>query len=102
MASETLATSAGPQPFEVVFQPSVAVRSAPSTSANIISARRCGEVVLAETQTYDGWVRLHEDAGWMLSRHPQHGVLLQPAFEKTAQSASQAQSAVFIIHWALL
>eukprot|EP00913_Durusdinium_trenchii_P000143 g129.t1 len=110
MASETLATSAGPQPFEVVFQPSVAVRSAPSTSANIISARRCGEVVLAETQTYDGWVRLHEDAGWMLSvpdmlslqkisersttaqpgRHPQHGVLLQPAFEKTAQSASQA------------
>lgn len=30
--------------LEVVFQPSVAVRSAPSTSANIISARRFGEV----------------------------------------------------------
>jgi len=80
MATEIL-TNAGPQAFEVVFQPSVAVRSAPSTSANIISARRFGEVILAETQTYHGWLRLAEDAGWMLSQHPQHGMLLKPAFQ---------------------
>ncbi|CAJ1381520.1 unnamed protein product [Effrenium voratum] len=66
LAADFLSTP-GPQPFEVAFQPSVAVRSAPSTTANIISARRFGEVVMAETQTYHGWLRLADDGGWMLS-----------------------------------
>lgn len=84
MAVNTLTTSAGPQPFEVVFHPSVAVRSAPSTSASIISARGFGEVVLAETQTYHGWLRLEDAGGWMMCQHPQHGVLLKPAFPASA------------------
>ncbi|CAE7546870.1 Nlrc3 [Symbiodinium necroappetens] len=93
LAADFPAPGSGPQHFKVIFSPSVAVRAAPSTDANIISARRVGEVVLAElhprilfrfgkSQTYSGWIRLEGDGGWMLSRHPQHGVLLQPAFDK--------------------
>eukprot|EP00439_Symbiodinium_sp_Y106_P084040 s87_g24.t2 len=82
LAADFPAPGSGPQHFKVIFSPSVAVRAAPSTDANIISARRVGEVVLAESQTYSGWIRLQGDGGWMLSRHPQHGVLLQPAFDK--------------------
>lgn len=39
--------------LEVVFQPSVAVRSAPSTSANIISARRFGEVQMGRPHLWE-------------------------------------------------
>ncbi|CAE7821393.1 Nlrc3 [Symbiodinium sp. CCMP2456] len=89
LAADFPAPGSGPQHFKVIFSPSVAVRAAPSTDANIISARRVGEVVLAESQTYSGWIRLEGDGGWMLSRHPQHGVLLQPAFDKARPQEGQ-------------
>ncbi|CAJ1412476.1 unnamed protein product [Effrenium voratum] len=92
LAADFLSTP-GPQPFEVAFQPSVAVRSAPSTTANIISARRFGEVVMAETQTYHGWLRLADDGGWMLSQHPQHGILLRPAFQAATSTSPQVAQA---------
>ncbi|CAE7839140.1 Nlrc3 [Symbiodinium sp. CCMP2592] len=105
LAADFPAPGSGPQHFKVTFSPSVAVRAAPSTDANIISARRVGEVVLAESQTYSGWIRLEGDGGWMLSRHPQHGVLLQPAFDKAVPqdgpdegfaSMDQAASSCFL------
>lgn len=81
VAADYLAGESGPQKFEVVFKPAVAVRASPSTAATIVGVKTYGELVSAVTQTYHGWVRLAEDAGWMLSFHPEHGQLLKPTFE---------------------
>ncbi|CAE8599511.1 unnamed protein product, partial [Polarella glacialis] len=66
----------------VVFKPTVAVRASPSTAAPIISAKKFGEVVLAESQTYHGWLRLVHGEGWILSIHPEFGRLLRPDFQE--------------------
>lgn len=67
----------GPKNFEVVFNPSVVVRSAPSKSAQGKCTRRAGIVVSVESQTYNGWLRLVDDFGWMLANDPQHGELVR-------------------------
>mmetsp|Transcript_39671 Transcript_39671/g.114501 ORF Transcript_39671/g.114501 Transcript_39671/m.114501 type:complete len:602 (-) Transcript_39671:290-2095(-) len=73
---------AGPQQFRVAFKPTVAVREAPSTAAKILCARSHGDVVLAEMQTYHGWLRLADGAGWILCVHSEYGQLLRPLFKE--------------------
>lgn len=57
----------GPQKLEVVFEPHVAVYAAPILTAEPVGLRRRGEEVHAEMQSYNGWVRLASNAGWMQS-----------------------------------
>lgn len=68
----------GPQTFEVVFSPHVALRQAPSKSGTLLGVKKHGQKLLAEVQTYGGWVRLREEdgGGWVLSHDAQLGKLL--------------------------
>merc|ERR1719282_602668 len=60
----------GPQKFEVVFEPHVPVYAAPILTAEPVGLRRRGEEVHAEMQSYNGWLRLASNAGWMQSYSP--------------------------------
>lgn len=62
--------------FEVVYEPSVRILREPRADGIIVGAVPAGGFVLAEAQTYHGWIRL-ADGGWMLSSSAE-GVLLQP------------------------
>ncbi|OLP79447.1 Protein NLRC3 [Symbiodinium microadriaticum] len=90
LAADFPAPGSGPQHFKVIFSPSVAVRAAPSTDANIISARRVGEVPdIFRMDQIGGRRRMDAESP---GRHPQHGVLLQPAFDKaTGGPAADAE-----------
>jgi len=70
----------GPQRFQVVLKPSVAVRDVPSKDGKIVGARSYGEDVWAARQTYNQWVRLLDGSGWMLTFKGDLGPLLQPRF----------------------
>lgn len=64
--------------LEVVFRTGVPVRSAPDRNAETLSTRRRGEYVFAHTQTFDGWMRLAGEPGWMMAWSPEWGELLRP------------------------
>lgn len=63
--------------LEVVFRQAV-VRETPDRQAGILGSRRKGELVFAKSQTFDGWVRLHGEDGWMLVETQEYGELLRP------------------------
>jgi len=76
LATSAVASSPGPVKFEVAFEPHVPLCSAPERSAGVVMGLKShGEVLFAETQTYDGWIRLLE-GGWVPSLDPEHGVML--------------------------
>eukprot|EP00930_Biecheleria_cincta_P022235 TRINITY_DN1626_c0_g2_i3.p1 TRINITY_DN1626_c0_g2~~TRINITY_DN1626_c0_g2_i3.p1 ORF type:complete len:1056 (-),score=219.24 TRINITY_DN1626_c0_g2_i3:150-2924(-) len=62
--------------FEVMFNPQIAIRQAPSKSALLVGVKKQGEQVNADLQTYGGWVRIQEGQ-WLLTRDPTHGELLR-------------------------
>lgn len=62
--------------FEVVFEPRVDILREPQLDAPKVGSRGFGEFVLAEAQTYHGWLRLADDLGWMLCVSQRHGQLL--------------------------
>ena len=76
--------------FEVLHSPRVAVREAPSTSAKVLTAVRCGDDVMVDRFSDDGgWVHLCagdfglEAGGWMLMDGRSLGLgTLWPRFEK--------------------
>lgn len=83
LATSELSGRPGPIRFEVVHQPQVQVRAGASISAEARGVRAFGEIVLAATQTYDGWVRLADGTGWLPSFSPEDGpLLLCPFFEQ--------------------
>lgn len=65
--------------LDVVFK-QVAVRKAPSRQAETLGFRRCGELVFTRSQSFNGWLRLHDSEGWMLTFTAEHGELLRPRF----------------------
>jgi len=71
------AREVGRQMFEVISESGLLVQSAPTAHAEVIDRKCYGEVVLAESQTYDGWVRLSDGEGWMLCVTPNGCRLLQ-------------------------
>jgi len=54
------------------------VREVPSPGSPAISTRYQGELVFARSQTFDGWVRLAGEHGWMLVGAEDLGQLLTP------------------------
>mmetsp|Transcript_142793 Transcript_142793/g.455932 ORF Transcript_142793/g.455932 Transcript_142793/m.455932 type:complete len:503 (-) Transcript_142793:9-1517(-) len=60
-----LARLPGRQMFEVVCERGVRVCREPSQDALQLGMHSCGEFVLAQSQTYHGWIRLADDEGWM-------------------------------------
>jgi len=73
---EASRTVGWPQKFEVVLD-EVPVCQAPSRSTDsVLSIRRRGEQLLADAQSYNGWVHLL-DGGWVPSADPGHGLLLR-------------------------
>jgi len=75
--------------YAVVFAPGVPVRAQPHVDSAVVRYARKGERVAGTSVTRDGWLELRGDddegkniegsAGWMLTRHPEHGVLLELA-----------------------
>ena len=75
--------------YAVVFAPGVPVRAQPHVDSAVVRYARKGERVAGTSVTGDGWLELRGDddegkniegsAGWMLTRHPEHGVLLELA-----------------------
>ncbi|CAE8616477.1 unnamed protein product [Polarella glacialis] len=65
LAEPGLARMPGRQMFEVAASAGVQVRREPAEGALVLGVRTFGEFVLAETQSYHGWVRLSDDEGWV-------------------------------------
>lgn len=85
--------------FQVVFSPHVPVRSAPSSDAAPVSVKKVGDLVAAETQRYDGWVRLADGKGWMRSFSEEDGPLLMcsyfehlPSWNETVRLAKMSSN----------
>jgi len=76
-----------PWRFRVAFKPTVAVRDAPCVSAKVIGTKSHGEEVLAEVQSYHGWIRLVGGSGWMLGIHSEYGRLIEECVAPQAQGS---------------
>jgi len=63
--------------FEVVYEPHVYILKEARSGGFVTGSRACGEFVLAEAQTYHGWVRLADNLGWMQSNSRRDGQLLR-------------------------
>mmetsp|Transcript_72754 Transcript_72754/g.137559 ORF Transcript_72754/g.137559 Transcript_72754/m.137559 type:complete len:1495 (-) Transcript_72754:183-4667(-) len=94
LAVSELVNKPGPQKFTVCFKPRVAMRDGPSKDATVQGLKKFGEQIQAETQTYHGWVRLANGAGWMLAQDNDLGKLLEPTFlDEQRKSGADAQAA---------
>jgi hypothetical protein len=75
--------------YAVVFAPGVPVRAQAHVDSAVVRFVRVGERVVGTSVTSDGWLELfgrddaggnvEGSAGWMLTRHPEHGALLEHA-----------------------
>ena len=73
--------------YAVVFAPGVPVRAQAHVDSAVVGYVRVGERVVGTSVTSDGWLELfgrddaggnvEGSAGWMLTRHPEHGALLE-------------------------
>eukprot|EP00434_Breviolum_minutum_P004794 symbB.v1.2.004224.t1/scaffold221.1/size262466/8 len=64
--------------LEVVFKTGVPVRESPSRKAKTVATLKCGEYVFAQTQNFDGWLRIHgKPVGWVLANDSDWGELLR-------------------------
>mmetsp|Transcript_36912 Transcript_36912/g.118566 ORF Transcript_36912/g.118566 Transcript_36912/m.118566 type:complete len:253 (-) Transcript_36912:71-829(-) len=80
----------GTRSFCVVGTSRVSVRSAPSVEARALSWKLPGDRIVAETQTYDGWIRLAKDEGWILCFSDDEGPLVVcPLFVQDASWRSR-------------
>lgn len=81
--------------FEVVGSPEVPVYAQPIRGAATAGAKAVGEIVLAETQSYHGWLRLSGGVGWLPAASPRRGELVccLHAEEEAARSARQERIA---------
>merc|ERR1719471_650460 len=70
LAAPPAAESSGPQRFEVVA-PRAPAFAAPSQHARLLRERLRGEEVVADSQSYHGWVKLADRGGWMLAVGPE-------------------------------
>jgi len=75
--SSEVARTAGPTELEVVFRPHIPARSTPLRSGQVVGLAEAGQKIMAETQTYHGWVRLADGRSWMLGVDEHHGMLLR-------------------------
>mmetsp|Transcript_26966 Transcript_26966/g.48011 ORF Transcript_26966/g.48011 Transcript_26966/m.48011 type:complete len:370 (-) Transcript_26966:21-1130(-) len=70
--------------WEVVFRPQVFVRSGPSIAHPNLGLRTPGSIVQTTGRSYEGWVELEGNAGWMLTDgsalHPPVGQLMKPLY----------------------
>jgi len=64
MAVPTLAKTPGRQMLEVVADDGVDVLQEPVEGALVLGRRSFGEFLLADSQTYHGWIRLSDNEGW--------------------------------------
>jgi len=64
MAVETLAKIPGRQMLEVVADDGVDILQEPVEGALVLGRRSFGEFLLADSQTYHGWIRLSDNEGW--------------------------------------
>jgi len=77
LASQRPSRSQGRQMFEVLCEAGGEVFREPARGALRLGTRCCGEFLLADTQTYHGWVRLSDDEGWARACTEAGGRLLQ-------------------------
>eukprot|EP00931_Biecheleriopsis_adriatica_P065971 TRINITY_DN40403_c0_g1_i1.p1 TRINITY_DN40403_c0_g1~~TRINITY_DN40403_c0_g1_i1.p1 ORF type:complete len:801 (+),score=180.38 TRINITY_DN40403_c0_g1_i1:58-2460(+) len=85
------ASEPGLASFRVVFTPHVALRQAPSKEGLLLGVRKNGEEVLADLQTYGGWIHIQSDGSWMLVKDTSHGELLRLVRCGVQQPAKQPQ-----------
>jgi len=64
--------------FEVLCEAGVDLFREPHCAALRIGTRSCGEFLLADTQSYHGWVRLSDNEGWAQARTEAGASHLQP------------------------
>ncbi|CAE7623990.1 unnamed protein product, partial [Symbiodinium pilosum] len=64
MAVESLSKTPGRQMLEVVADDGVDLLRDPYDGALLLGRRSFGEFLLADSQTYHGWVRLSDNDGW--------------------------------------
>lgn len=98
LATWDVSEQPGPRRFEVVFGPRVIVRATPSLAGKQRDSKRLGEFVSAESQTYDGWVRLANSTGWMLSFSSVEGPLLLAEDESVRMQRALGQQALLYSH----
>merc|ERR1719491_577171 len=92
-----------PQKFEVLARPRVIVHKEPSKSSEVLCSYQTGQEVLAQTQSYDGWLRVLFDgasgsvsSGWIRIFDPaQGGVMLRCRVLEALSSARDALSDAF-------
>lgn len=93
LAVTELADAPGPHRFTVVFTSKIAIRVGPGKEYAVRDTAREGETLLVESQTYHGWLRLADGRGWVLSRDPQLGALVAPAYVQEQQAKGAAKAA---------
>lgn len=76
MAQAAVTGGNGGATFEVVYK-HVGVRASPIRTAMMLELKQCGELVFADVQSYNGWVHLVEEDGWMLQSTKDLGRLLR-------------------------
>jgi len=64
LASSRPSRSHGRQMFEVLCEAGVDIFREPSRGALRLGTRSCGEFLLADSQSYHGWIRLSNGEGW--------------------------------------
>lgn len=67
LAAPELAAEPGTQRFRVEVEPHVVLYAAPGRTARVQGVSKCGEELVAEAQTYNGWVKLASRGGWAMA-----------------------------------
>lgn len=91
LPSPTLARLPGRQMFEVIAPEGVDVFREPMSGALLLGNRSFGEFLLAETQTYHGWIHLSEEEGWAPAFSSAGIRLLQPVRPEDLQLSVTGQ-----------
>lgn len=104
LAAPGFADESGRQMFEVVSKPSAQTFAEPAHDSEVLSSKSYGEIVLADSQTYNGWVRLSDGQGWMPSMSSDYADILHCLFweeqiarreeEKAAAERAIAEAAI--------
>mmetsp|Transcript_38097 Transcript_38097/g.109936 ORF Transcript_38097/g.109936 Transcript_38097/m.109936 type:complete len:1039 (-) Transcript_38097:142-3258(-) len=79
LASPEPIAKPGARKFKVTLKSGVGIKAEPKPKAKVTSQKKVGELVIAEAQTYDGWLRLARNQGWVLAVGGSAGKMLEPA-----------------------
>ena len=75
--------------YMVVFSPRIALRQEPSLTAKTVGAMTQGTRLRATPTAADpDWLGLEDGSGFVMLRHPQHGVLVAKQADETVPTAS--------------